>query len=69
MTASVASRLVAFALVLAVLFGGGLMAGAAVGPERDVVEHQSTPRQERESAPHQDRDAGHDAPAGGEAHR
>lgn len=33
---SAAARLVAFAAVLGVLFGGGALAGAAIGPDRDA---------------------------------
>lgn len=40
-----ALRLAAFALVLAVLFGAGLLAGAAFGPQRDVDDRGSAPSQ------------------------
>jgi hypothetical protein len=55
-----ALRLAAFALVLAVLFGAGLLVGDAFGPQRDV--------DDRGSAPTHMPERGHEAPghSGGE---
>jgi len=44
-------RLVAFAAVLAVLFGAGLATGDVFGPQRDVADHQVVPDHRGSSAP------------------
>ena len=62
MTSNTVTRLAAYALVLAVLFGAGLLAGDAIGPQRDVAD--------RGSAPSQTQDRGHGATGhGGEGQR
>jgi hypothetical protein len=40
---NVPARLAAFAAALAVLFGAGLAAGDAFGPQRDVADHDAAP--------------------------
>jgi hypothetical protein len=48
MTSNPVTRLAAYALVLAVLFGAGLLAGDAFGPQRDVADGGSAPSQMQE---------------------
>ncbi len=45
------ARLAAFAAALALLFGAGLAAGDAFGPQRDVVDHQTAPSHRQGASP------------------
>jgi hypothetical protein len=51
-------RLAAFAAALALLFGAGLAAGDAFGPQRDVPDHEAAPSHLQEISAPEDREHG-----------